>query len=84
MFGDVGFATFVLGYSFETADATVPTRDRTTMVFVKEGGKWRITHEYLSPIKLAEPGGLPGGWLPTLTFTLAFSTLYAHTSNRCG
>jgi hypothetical protein len=27
------------------------------MVFVKVDGEWKITHEHLSPIKLAEPDG---------------------------
>jgi len=57
VFGDVGIATFILDYSFEAGDTTVPKKDRTTLVFVKVDGQWKITHEHLSPIKLAEPNG---------------------------
>jgi ketosteroid isomerase-like protein len=64
VFGDVGIATFILDYSFEAGGATVPKKDRTTMVFVKEGGEWKITHEHLSPIKLAEPDGPANGSQP--------------------
>jgi len=60
VFGDVGIATFILDYSFEAGGATVPRKDRTTMVFVKEGGEWKITHEHLSPIKVAEDGPANG------------------------
>jgi ketosteroid isomerase-like protein len=50
VFGDVGIATFILDYSFEVEGATVRKKDRATLVFVKEGGEWKITHEHLSPI----------------------------------
>lgn len=56
VFADVGIATFILDYSFEAGGATVAKKDRTTMVFVKVDGEWKITHEHLSPIKLSEPG----------------------------
>jgi ketosteroid isomerase-like protein len=54
VFGDVGIATFILDYSFEAGGTTVPKKDRTTMVFVKVDGEWKVTHEHLSPITLAE------------------------------
>lgn len=54
VFGDVGIATFILDYSFEDAGRTVLKKDRTTMVFVKADGEWKITHEHLSPVTLPE------------------------------
>ena len=51
MFGNVGVATFILDYSFESGGQTIRRRERTTMVFVKDAGEWKIAHEHLSPIK---------------------------------
>ena len=51
VFGNVGIATFILDYSFDSGGETKHAKERTTMVFVKENGAWRITHEHLSPIK---------------------------------
>jgi ketosteroid isomerase-like protein len=48
VFGKVGIATFVLNYSFKVGDETIEKQAKTTMVFVKEGGQWRIAHEHLS------------------------------------
>jgi ketosteroid isomerase-like protein len=56
VFGAVGIATFTLDYSFAVGDQTVRRKDRSTLVFVKDGGDWRIAHEHLSPITLSEPG----------------------------
>ena len=64
VFGDIGIATFILDYSFEAGGMTVLKNDRTTMVFVKVDGEWKITHEHLSPIKLAEPDGAANGRQP--------------------
>ena len=50
VFGKVGVATFLLNYSFKAGEQTVERQAKTTMVFVKEGGQWRITHEHLSAI----------------------------------
>ena len=51
VFGEVGIATFILDYSFDRGGERIQRRDRTTLVFVKEGGAWKIAHEHLSPIK---------------------------------
>ena len=51
VFGNVGIATFVLDYCFDSGGETKHAKERTTMVFVKEGGAWKIAHEHLSPIK---------------------------------
>jgi ketosteroid isomerase-like protein len=50
VFDNVGVATFILVYSFDAGGQTVHRRDRSTLVFVKEGGAWKIAHEHLSPI----------------------------------
>ncbi len=50
VFHNVGIATFILDYSFESAGQVVRRKDRTTLVFVKEAGEWKIVHEHLSPI----------------------------------
>jgi hypothetical protein len=51
VFDSVGIATFILTYSFDTAGGSQHAKERTTMVFVKEGGTWKIAHEHLSPVK---------------------------------
>jgi ketosteroid isomerase-like protein len=50
VFGNVAVATFILDYSFTAAGAAVRGKERSTLVFVKDGGGWKITHEHLSPI----------------------------------
>lgn len=50
VFASVGIATFVLDYSFESGGEVVHRKDRSTLVFVKEAGEWKIAHEHLSPI----------------------------------
>jgi ketosteroid isomerase-like protein len=51
VFGDVGIATFVLNYSFKGATGTVEKQALSTLVFVKDHGEWKITHEHLSAPK---------------------------------
>jgi ketosteroid isomerase-like protein len=51
VFGEVGIATFILDYSFDANGERVQKKERTTLVFVKESGGWKIAHEHLSPIK---------------------------------
>ena len=51
VFGDVGIATFILEYRFERDGGTTQARERATLVFVKEGGVWKVAHEHLSAIK---------------------------------
>jgi ketosteroid isomerase-like protein len=50
LFENVGIATFILDYSFESGGQVVHRKDRSTLVFVKAGGQWKIAHEHLSPI----------------------------------
>ena len=58
VFGPVGIATFTLDSNFDAGGKTVSKKYRTTMVFVKESGDWKIAHEHLSEIKLAEQGAI--------------------------
>ena len=51
VFGKVGIATFILDYSFDSGGARIHRKERSTLVFVKKGGTWKITHEHLSPIQ---------------------------------
>jgi ketosteroid isomerase-like protein len=51
VFRDVGIATFILHYSFRTGTNTLAGSDRATLVFVRSGGEWKITHEHLSEFK---------------------------------
>ena len=50
VFANVGIATFILDYRFESGGEVVHRKDRSTLVFVKEAGEWKIAHEHLSPI----------------------------------
>lgn len=51
VFGKVGIATFILNYSYDSGGENKHAKERATMVFVKEGGAWKIAHEHLSLIK---------------------------------
>lgn len=51
VFGSVAVTTFVFNYRFETDGEPMVLRARTTLVFVDEGGSWKIAHEHLSPFK---------------------------------
>ena len=51
VFGDVGIATFILDYRYDSGVETIELKDRSTMVFVRDRGAWKIAHEHLSPIK---------------------------------
>src|SRR2546430_16550806 len=50
LFGNVAITTFVLHYSFKTETGDIQKQARTTMVFVKNHGSWKITHEHLSAV----------------------------------
>jgi ketosteroid isomerase-like protein len=50
VFGDAGIATFILEYSFDSGTEVVRRKERSTLVFVRIAGEWRITHEHLSRI----------------------------------
>jgi len=50
VFGVAAVATFVFEYTLRVEGAPVSGRARSTMVFAKDGGRWRIVHEHLSPL----------------------------------
>jgi hypothetical protein len=50
LFGNVAITTFILHYSFKTGTGEIKKQARTTMVFVKDRGAWKIAHEHLSAV----------------------------------
>jgi ketosteroid isomerase-like protein len=48
VFGDVGIATFTLAYSFKSGADRIEKKEHSTLVFVKDHGAWKITHEHFS------------------------------------
>jgi ketosteroid isomerase-like protein len=51
VFGDFAIVTFVFDYSFKAGADTLKRQALSTMVFVKDGGEWKITHEHFSAMK---------------------------------
>jgi len=51
VFGDTGIATFIMNYSFKSGSDAIQKKSRATLVFVKDRGAWKITHEHFSPFK---------------------------------
>lgn len=51
VFGNAAVATMILAYDLDTGKEKMAGKDRTTLVFVKEGGAWKIVHEHSSPLK---------------------------------
>jgi len=51
VFGETAIATFVMTYSFKLHDDTIKKQAFATLIFVKVGGEWKITHEHFSPAK---------------------------------
>jgi ketosteroid isomerase-like protein len=49
VFGEVAIATFILDSSFKAAGNGHQKQDQGTLVFVKDHGDWKITHEHFSP-----------------------------------
>ena len=50
-FGDVAIATFILDSRFNAAGASHQKQDQGTLIFVKDHGTWKITHEHFSPFQ---------------------------------
>jgi len=50
VFDNTGISTFILSYSFKAGAVTMQRKVRSTLVFVKDHGGWRIVHEHLSPL----------------------------------
>lgn len=51
VFGDVAIATFYLPYSIKVGKEVISGNDRMTLVWVRVGDSWKITHEHGSPLK---------------------------------
>lgn len=51
IFRDVGIATFILNYSFQAGTNMIEKSERSTLVFVKDRGEWKIVHEHFSAFK---------------------------------
>jgi ketosteroid isomerase-like protein len=50
VFGPVAVATFTLDFSKTSSDGEhSASRDRSTLVFVKDGAEWMVVHEHFSP-----------------------------------
>ena len=48
-FGNAAVATFILHYSFKMQNGSdFDKRTQGTLVLVKDGGEWKITHEHFS------------------------------------
>jgi ketosteroid isomerase-like protein len=50
VFEDTAIATFILDFSFKAGADTISKQERTTLVFVRDQGSWKIVHEHLSPL----------------------------------
>lgn len=48
VFGQVAIATFTADYSARFEGQPLGGKDRATMVFVEDAGKWKVTHEHFS------------------------------------
>ena len=51
VFGSAAVATMILAYDVDTGKDKVSGKDRSTLVFAKENGAWKIVHEHHSPLK---------------------------------
>jgi ketosteroid isomerase-like protein len=49
VFDDVAIASFILDYSVVMGEDTFAAKSRSTLVFVKVDGQWKIAHEHFSP-----------------------------------
>ena len=49
VFKKVSIATFLLGYNVDMGGKNYQGKARGTLVFVKSGEDWKITHEHFSP-----------------------------------
>jgi ketosteroid isomerase-like protein len=51
VFDKVAIATFILDYAIVTQGEKTEDKSQVTLVFVKDGEKWKITHEHFSSFK---------------------------------
>jgi len=50
LFGDVAVATFILDYSNNSEGRRLSHKATSTLVFVKQGGVWKICHEHFTRV----------------------------------
>jgi ketosteroid isomerase-like protein len=53
VFGDVAIATFHGHFTAKMSENPIAFALQATMVFVKDGNNWKITHEHFSPLTTA-------------------------------
>jgi ketosteroid isomerase-like protein len=51
VFGTAAVVTCILKYDIDTGKEKIAGKDRSTIVFAKDGGTWKIVHEHHSPLK---------------------------------
>jgi ketosteroid isomerase-like protein len=51
VFDQLAIATFIVESRFQTANGPLTKKARSTLVFVREGGDWKIAHEHFSALK---------------------------------
>jgi ketosteroid isomerase-like protein len=49
VFEHVAISTFILDYGGRMGEVTFTGKSRSTIVFVKDNGRWKIAHEHFSP-----------------------------------
>lgn len=50
VFGDVAVATFNGDFSGKLGGNPIAAKQQSTLVLVRDGGEWKISHEHFSPI----------------------------------
>ena len=48
VFGEAAIATFIINYSYRAGNQRTEKKERSTLVFVKDHGNWKIAHEHFS------------------------------------
>lgn len=54
VFSDAAIATFLFRYSFKSAADTIQKQALATLVFINDGGDWKIAHEHFSTPKASQ------------------------------
>jgi ketosteroid isomerase-like protein len=53
VFGDSAVVTFIVRATAKTDTQSIQSVERSTLVFVKDAGSWKIVHEHFSPLREA-------------------------------
>ena len=51
VFGKIAVTTFSVDYGMQLDKDKIKAKARATIVFIKDGNDWKITHEHFSPFK---------------------------------